>query len=78
MRRAELAAHTAEAPGSETPASRRQQPDPVAIAETERRFGICKACAHLRDDGCACALYDGCCFGRFRANPMSRCPARKW
>jgi len=52
--------------------------DPVAAAEAQRRFAICKACEHSRDDGFACALHTGCCFGRWRAMPDSKCPKGKW
>lgn len=56
-----------------TPAS-----DPVAIAEAQRRFAICKACEHSSDDGFACDLYHDCCFGRFRSGLDNHCPQQKW
>ena len=78
VRRAELAAHAAKVAGSQATAPRRQQPDPAAVAEIQRRFEICKACEHLRDDGFACALHSACCFGRFRSDLANRCPAGRW
>jgi len=48
------------------------------LAEIKRRFAICKACEHSRDDGFACALHTGCCFGRFRSDLANRCPAGRW
>jgi hypothetical protein len=48
------------------------------LAEIKRRFAICKACEHSRDDGFACALHTGCCFGRFRSDLANRCPTGRW
>ena len=48
------------------------------LAEIKRRFAICKTCEHARDDGFACALHTGCCFGRFRSDLASACPAGRW
>jgi len=48
------------------------------LAEIKRRFAICKACEHSRDNGFACALHTGCCFGRFRSDLASLCPADRW
>lgn len=48
------------------------------LAEIKRRFAICKACEHARDDGFACALHTGCCFGRFRSDLANACPAGRW
>lgn len=53
-------------------------PDPAAIAESQRRFAICKACDHSRDDGFTCDLYHDCCFGRFRSAPANHCPQELW
>ncbi len=44
----------------------------------KRRFEICKACELSQDDGFACKLYEGCCFGRWRSEPDNKCPAGKW
>jgi len=52
--------------------------DPADIEEAKRRFAICIACEHARDDGFACDIYTGCCLGRFRAVAGSHCPAGKW
>jgi hypothetical protein len=53
---------------------------PDTVAEIKRRFTLCKACEHSRDDGFACAQLRGCCFGRRRSNPANRCRATlaKW
>jgi len=48
------------------------------LAEIKRRFAICKACEHARDDGFACVLHAGCCFGRFRSDLANACPAGRW
>jgi len=48
------------------------------LAEIKRRFAICKACEHARDDGFACALHAGCCLGRFRSDLANACPAGRW
>jgi len=53
-------------------------PDPAAVTEAHRRFAICKACEHSRDDGFACDLYASCCLGRFRSSLASHCPADHW
>jgi len=53
-------------------------PDPAIIAEVQRRFAICKVCNHASDDGFACKLYTGCCFGRFRAVSSNHCPDKRW
>ena len=53
-------------------------PDPATAAEVQRRFDICKACEHSRDNAFACALHPGCCFGKFRGKAASRCPEGKW
>lgn len=42
------------------------------------RYLICLACEDSRDDGAACVRYAACCFGRWRSNEQSRCPAGKW
>jgi hypothetical protein len=52
--------------------------DDEGLAEIKRRFALCKACAHSRDDGFACTLHRGCCFGRWRSNPANHCPAGRW
>ena len=63
-----------------TAVRRRQQPavDPEAVAEAKRRFAVCKGCEHSLDEGFGCELYEGCCFGRWRAQIHNRCPARRW
>ena len=52
--------------------------DPAIEAEVKRRFAICKTCEHSRDDGFACNLHTGCCFGRWRSNPENHCPDGQW
>ena len=50
-------------------------------AQTElstRRYAICITCEQSADNGHACALYTGCCFGRWRTNPANKCPLGKW
>ena len=51
---------------------------PAGIAEAKRRFAICQTCENSRDKAFACVLYEGCCFGRYRASPDSHCPQLKW
>jgi len=51
---------------------------PATVAEAQRRFAICKTCPHSCDDGFACELYDGCCFGRFRSAAANHCPFGLW
>ena len=53
-------------------------PDPATIAEVQRRFEICKACEHSRDNTFACALHPTCCFGRYRGDLENHCPQAKW
>ena len=48
------------------------------LTEIKSRFAICRTCEHSRDDAFAGALHSGCCFGKFRSNPASRCPAGRW
>ncbi len=48
------------------------------LTEIKRRFTICKTCQHSRDAGFACALYKGCCFGRWRSKPANRCLDNRW
>ncbi len=52
--------------------------DPAIDVEAKRRFAICKNCKHSRDDGFACDLHTGCCFGRWRSNPENNCPEGMW
>ena len=47
-------------------------------AEAKRRFAICQACEHSRNNAFACALHLGCCFGKHRSKPSARCPDRRW
>jgi hypothetical protein len=51
-----------------------------ANPEAQRRFEICKTCEHSENDGFKCRLRAGCCFGRWRSDPASACPAvpPKW
>lgn len=59
------------------PASRKEPvtaTNAEALAEIKRRFAVCKACEHSRDNGFACALHRGCCFGRWRSNLDNHCP----
>jgi len=61
-----------------------QQPPPAQLNEdtelSKKRFEICKTCEHATENGHKCALYKGCCFGRWRAQPENKCPADppKW
>jgi len=48
------------------------------IPQTElskQRFEICKTCDQVKDQAFACRLYKGCCFGQWRTQPTSQCPA---
>ena len=63
---------------SHTPRFSAPLPDPAIEAEAKRRFAICKDCQHSCDDGFACELHTGCCFGRWRSNPENHCPAGQW
>ena len=66
---------------AEVPPVEDRPESPAAIvtpAEAQRRFAICSACGHSRDNGFACALHPGCCLGKFRAGRASHCPAAKW
>jgi hypothetical protein len=42
------------------------------------RFAICKVCEKSTNSGFKCSLRKGCCFGRWRANPVNQCPLGKW
>ena len=53
-------------------------PDLATTEEAKRRFEICKTCEHSRDNGFACDLYHGCCFGKFRSNTNNRCLDGHW
>ena len=63
----------------------RPQPDRGLAGQVDRagalgkaRFEVCKGCAEAKQDGFGCRLHKGCCFGRWRARPESRCPLGKW
>jgi hypothetical protein len=55
----------------------REAADPARVAEAKRRFEICKTCDRSTSFH-SCTLYQGCCFGRYRTEPQSRCPLDKW
>ncbi|MCK4625177.1 MAG: hypothetical protein KAV00_07700 [Phycisphaerae bacterium] len=86
IRRRDLSVCVANTAADRTHQASRQTPDPEAIAESgstrlteiKRRFAICKACEHSRDDGFACDLYHDCCFGKFRSTLKNRCPDGHW
>ncbi len=42
------------------------------------RFEVCKGCEESKQEGFGCRLHRGCCFGRWRSRPESRCPIGKW
>lgn len=42
------------------------------------RFEICKECPQAREEGFGCVHHVGCCFGRWRSQPESRCYLGKW
>lgn len=44
----------------------------------QARFAICKACSDVLQDGFACRLSPGCCFGRDRSKETFHCPRGKW
>jgi len=53
------------------------------IPQTElskQRYEVCKACDQAKEQAFACSLYTGCCFGQWRTQPTSQCPASppKW
>jgi hypothetical protein len=60
-------------PGAEPPV-----PDAEAVDRSRSRFAICRTCADSLQDGSACRLHEGCCFGRLRTYPSFRCPSGKW
>ena len=66
------------APPQPPPPDTAAQVPAAHLAEIARRFAICKACEHARDDGFACTLHTGCCFGRFRSDIANACPAGRW
>ena len=88
IRRRELSVHVAHTASGRTHQAFRQTINPAAppslklrraaLAETKRRFEICKSCEHSRDNAFACALYHGCCFGKFRSNTNNRCLDGHW
>jgi len=52
----------------------------VASGISRERFEICKTCDKSGENGFKCSLREGCCFGRWRAQPENKCPANppKW
>ena len=78
IRRRDLSVRVAHTATGRTQQASRQTTDPEAIAETKRRFDICKTCEHSRDNAFACNLYHGCCFGKYRAKAGNPCPRGKW
>lgn len=42
------------------------------------RFEVCKTCSDSLQDGFACRLITGCCWGRRRADPTTTCPKNQW
>jgi hypothetical protein len=63
---------------SPPPARPANSPNQVSAKEAKRRFTICRACEHSRDDAFACNLHHGCCFGKFRSVEENHCPDGKW
>ena len=53
-------------------------PNQASAEEAKRRFAICRACEHSRDDAFACALHPGCCFGKYRTVTANHCPQGHW
>jgi len=51
---------------------------PEDAERSRKRFEICKACDQAENEGFKCALHKGCCFGRWRSKPESKCPQDKW
>jgi len=49
-------------------------------ALSKHRRTICQACDQAKDQAFACRLFEGCCFGQWRTQPTSQCPASpsKW
>ncbi len=78
IRRRNLSVRVAHTATNRTQQVSRQTTDPKVVAETKRRFDICKSCEHSRDNAFECDLHPGCCFGKFRSNPESQCPLGKW
>ncbi|MDD5677476.1 MAG: hypothetical protein PHW60_05715 [Kiritimatiellae bacterium] len=44
----------------------------------KQRFAVCKSCAQSKEAGFGCFHHIGCCFGRWRSQPESKCPEGKW
>ena len=53
-------------------------PHPSDIERVKIRFAICKTCEQAEREGFSCRSHEGCCFGRFRAKPESKCPRGQW
>ena len=43
-----------------------------------KRYAICKTCDKSTESGHRCSLHKGCCFGRWRSKPESKCYSGKW
>ncbi|MDD5679391.1 MAG: hypothetical protein PHW60_15595 [Kiritimatiellae bacterium] len=52
---------------------------PETVLSKERRE-ICEACDQAKDQAFVCRLFEGCCFGQWRTQFTSQCPASppKW
>jgi len=50
---------------------------PAAI-KAKARYAICKSCVNSENNAFGCKLHKGCCFGRWRSQPESRCYLGKW
>lgn len=61
-------------------ASAGQIPSETESELSTKRFEICQICENAKEHALDCWLYKGCCFGLWRSQPTSQCPATppKW
>jgi hypothetical protein len=64
--------------GPTPPASSRIASAAMPASPGALRFAICKSCSESLQDGFACRLVGGCCFGRKRSETSFSCPQGKW
>ena len=67
-----------EAHCGDVPAVREARWRPVQARKTPPQRSLVRYSEHSLDEGFGCELYEGCCFGRWRAMPQSHCPDGRW
>lgn len=45
---------------------------------SKSRYAICRSCSEALQDGFSCRLVSGCCWGRRRSDPSTKCPRNLW